>query len=379
MTKSRIYLDHNASAPLLPEARAAMLDVLDHPGNASSVHAEGRYWRQELAKARQAVADLCHAKPDNCVLTSGATEGAMTVLTADWLFGRAGFRFDHLLIGATEHPCVLGGGRFPKERITIQPVDRYGLIDAERLQAELARLAERGQKPLVAIQLANSETGVLQPIADLAAIVHAHGGTLICDAVQAAGRVPLDLDELQADVLILSAHKIGGPKGAGALVFASDLMRPTPLMTGGGQERGLRSGTENVPALAGFGAAARVALTGLENRNSVKVLRDRFESGLKALDSTVEIHGDGAPRLDNTSYFTIAGRKAETLQIAFDLAGIAVSPGSACSSGKVGKSPVLEAMGKAADDGAIRVSFGPEHHADDVQRALDVLKPRSGR
>ena len=369
----RVYLDYNASAPLVAEARAAVIDALDRFGNASSVHQEGRAQRRILDQSRDAVAALCGAKSDNVVFTSGATEAAATVLTPDWMLGRGRLDYRRLLVGATEHPCVSVGGRFSAEATTIVPVDRHGRIDIAVLTALLAD----GPPALVAIQFANSETGVIQDITTISDIVHRGGSILVCDASQAAGRVPLSIEELGADVLIVSAHKLGGPKGAGALVYASDLQRPFNLMNGGGQEKSFRSGTENTIAIAGFGAASRIAAGALESRHDIKALRDAFESGLQALDSTVEIHGLGAPRLDNTTYFTIAGKSAETLQIAFDLAGIAVSPGSACSSGKVSFSPVLKAMGREPTEGAIRVSFGPHNTASDVERALAVLRGRN--
>lgn len=369
----RAYLDYNASAPLLPEARNAVLAALDQHGNASSVHREGRAQRRIIEDARQAVASLCGARTDNVIFTSGATEAAMTALTPHWMLGRGMLRYERLLFGATEHPCVSAGGRFQVEQRITLGVDGEGRIDLRGLETRLAE----GPPALVAVQLANSETGVLQDMATIAGLVHDSGGFLVCDAAQAAGRVPLQLERLGADLLIVSAHKIGGPKGAGALVHASDLQRPHNLLTGGGQEKSYRSGTENTVAIAGFGAAAAHAAASLGDREQIGMMRDRFEAGLADICPEVVIHGRAAPRLDNTCYFTIPGRPAETLQIAFDLAGVAVSPGSACSSGKVAVSPVLRAMGREPEEGAIRVSFGPDNSLAEVDRALAVLRSRT--
>ncbi|NJR13329.1 MAG: aminotransferase class V-fold PLP-dependent enzyme, partial [Phyllobacteriaceae bacterium] len=264
------------------------------------------------------------------------------------------------------------------ERLAVTP---DGLIDASQLDAKLAECVAEGIRPLVAIQLANNETGVLQDIPALADQVHKAGGIMVTDAAQAAGRVPIDLAALGVDALILSAHKMGGPKGAGAIVFAGEIMRPRPLLDGGGQERGLRAGTENAPALAGFGAAATKALEGLPHRSQIAALRDVFEAGLLTHLPDAVIHGrsDGAKRLDNTSFVTIPGLKAETAMIAFDLASIAVSSGSACSSGKVGRSAVLDAMGWPGDEGAVRFSLCPDTTGDDINRALAVIASLAGR
>jgi cysteine desulfurase len=368
----RAYLDYNASAPLLPEARDAMLAMMDAPGNASSVHREGRAQRSAVDAARRSVAALVGGKPDNVVFTSGATEAAALLLTPDWTLGRAALPFPRLLAGATEHPCIREGGRFQADSVSLLPVDENGLIRRDGLDAALALCVSEGVRPLVAIQMANNETGVIQDINTLAQVIHGVGGFLICDCAQAAGRLPLDIASLGADAIILSAHKLGGPKGAGAIVFAGEIMRPRPVATGGGQERGFRSGTENAAALAGFGAAAAVALGSLQNRAPIAALRAAFEAKLKSLRIDAVIHGDNASRLDNTSFVTLPGMKAETAMIAFDLAGIAVSSGSACSSGKVGRSAVLDAMGVDDGFGALRFSFGPQNTMQDIDRAMAV-------
>lgn len=358
MATPRAYLDHNASAPLLPAARAAVVAALDVSANPSSVHNEGRAARRLIEDARRDVAAMVGAKAEHVVFTSGATEAAMTLLSPDWRMGRGAVRMSRLYVSEADHPCVLNGGRFPADRVTRIGVDGNGVVDLPALEAALAAHDKAEGLPLVAIHAANNETGVIQPFRAIAALVKATGGVLVLDAVQAAGRIPLDISEGYADYLILSSHKIGGPKGAGAIVATADLMMPAPLVSGGGQEKGHRGGTENLQAIAGFGAAAREALAGLGDMDGVVALRDRIEAALMRLAPDAEIYGKGAERLANTTFFAIPGVKAETAQIAFDLAGVALSAGSACSSGKVGPSHVLKAMGFADNLGALRVSIG---------------------
>lgn len=366
MPAARSYLDHNASAPLMVEARDAVLAAMDIAGNPSSVHREGQAQRRMVEKARRAVAKLVHAKPDQVVFTSGATEAAATLLTPHYVMGRAGLTIDHLFVAASDHPCTLAGGQFAQSAITELPVNTDGILEPETLAEALQNHQGRA---LVCFHFANNETGIIQPVRALVKMAKAAGAITIIDAVQAVGRLPVDLSQLDADFILLSAHKIGGPKGVGAFVAASDVLRPKPLIVGGGQEHGHRSGTEAVPLIAGFGAAAEVAC---ENQIDYSALRDHFESSLKALDADIHIHGANAPRLSNTSFFSLLGVKAETAQIAFDLAGLAVSSGSACSSGKTGQSHVLKAMGVESDDGAVRISFGPNNDESDVERALNV-------
>lgn len=367
--KKRIYLDYNASAPVLPVAREVFMAALETPGNASSVHREGQAQRRMIDAARRNVAELTGAKSDNVVFTSGATEAAASLLTPHWTMGRAAMNYSRLIIGATEHPCLKAGGQFASGAVCTVPVDANGLIIAAELEALLAAANNADQRPLVAIQLANNETGVIQNISPLAQIVHNAGGFLIVDAAQAAGRIPLDIMALGADALIVSAHKMGGVKGAGAIVYCGELLRPKPILTGGGQEKGFRAGTENAAAIAAFGAVARHS----HDRNGIISLRNQFEAGLSSIIPDVIIHGATVPRLDNTSFFSIPGLKAETAMIAFDLDGVAVSSGSACSSGKVGRSAVLEAMGYDAAGGAIRISFGPDNEQGDVEAALAIV------
>lgn len=366
MAATRAYLDYNASAPLLAEARVAMIAALDTAANPSSVHTEGRAARRLIEDARRDVARLVNARAEHVVFTSGATEAAATLLSPDWQMGRGGVRMSHLYVSEADHPCVLSGGRFPAAQMSRIGVDRNGIADLDALTAALAGHDKAAGLPLVAIHAANNETGVIQPIGRIAEIVKAAGGVLVADAVQAVGRIPIDMSAGYADYLILSSHKIGGPKGVGAIVAASDLMMPKPLINGGGQEKGHRAGTENLAGIAGFGAAARVALVGLNDIHTVKRRRDEVEAVVKELTPDAEIFGNGAPRLANTTFFAIPGVKAETAQIAFDLAGVALSAGSACSSGKVGPSHVLKAMGFGDSSGALRVSIGAATGAQDI-------------
>jgi cysteine desulfurase len=366
MAATRAYLDYNASAPLIAEARAAMVAALD-AANPSSVHTEGRASRRLVEDARRDVARLVNARAEHVVFTSGATEAASTLLGPDWQMGRGSIRMSHLYVSAADHPCILNGGRFTPAQVTKIGVDRNGIADLDALSAALAAHDKTAGLPLVAIHAANNETGVVQPVGRIGEIVKAAGGVLVVDAVQAAGRIPLDMSVPYADYLILSSHKIGGPKGVGAIVAASDLMMPRPLVNGGGQEKGHRAGTENVAGIAGFGAAARAALAGLDDVDAVSRRRDGIEAIVTELAQDAEIFGNGAPRLANTTFFAIPGVKAETAQIAFDLAGVALSAGSACSSGKVGPSHVLKAMGHGDSLGALRVSIGRATGAADIE------------
>ncbi len=382
MTGYRAYLDYNASAPLLSEARAAMLAVLDASANPSSVHGEGRNARRIVEDARREVAALVNTKPAHVVVTSGATEAASTLLTPEWRMGRGDIRMSKLYVSAADHPCLLGGGRFSPERVMRIGVDANGVCDLSALAAALAAHDREEGLPLVAIHLANNETGVIQPVHEISEIVKSAGGVLVLDAVQAAGRIPLDLAGGLADYIILSAHKIGGPSGVGAFVAASDLMMPKPLVTGGGQEKGHRAGTENLAGIAGFGAAAEVARNALSDAGELAAMRDRVEETVLLLAPDAAIFGRGAERLANTTFFAIPGLKAETAQIGFDLAGVALSAGSACSSGRVGPSHVLKAMG-FDNDGALRVSIGRGTMAKDIDlfaKALaQMLARRTGR
>ncbi|RZS83972.1 cysteine desulfurase [Phyllobacterium myrsinacearum] len=373
MAQKRAYLDYNASAPLLAVARDAVVDALAQTGNPSSVHWEGRAAKAILESARRDVAALVNAKADHVFFTSGATEAASTLLTPHYVMGRAPVRLSRLYVSASEHPCVLAGGQFAAGQIETVPVDRSGLLDLERLRVLLAAHDKGEGLPLVAVQAANNETGVLQPIDEIGRLVKAFGGFFVVDAVQAAGRVPLDITTACADYLILSSHKIGGPKGVGAIVAVSDLVMPRALVRGGGQEKGHRAGTEALPVISGFGAAARVAREQLLAGGWGLANRQRIEDGIRAIAADAVIYGDAVERLANTTFFSLADMKAETVQIAFDLAGIALSAGSACSSGKVGPSHVLAAMGFGDGTGGLRVSTTPDTTQEEIALFLDAL------
>jgi cysteine desulfurase len=276
-----------------------------------------------------------------------------------------------LLISAVEHPSVLAGGQFPRDRITVVPVSPSGVIELAQLRTLLAE----GPPALVSVMAANNETGALQPIFEVAEIVHAAGGLLHVDAIQALGKIPFNIKEIGADLATVSAHKIGGPKGAGALVLGTGAESLAPLLRGGGQERGRRAGTENVIGISGFGAAVTAAMTALEtDRLRLEGLRDALEAGLRA--SGAEVFSTDVARLPNTTLFTAPGLRAETAVIGFDLEGIAVSSGSACSSGKVQASHVLEAMGvnSAAAGGVVRLSLGWSTRDDDINRCLQAWR-----
>lgn len=371
----RSYLDCNATHPLLPEAREAVIAALDIVGNPSSVHSEGRKARQIVEEARRSVAAMVHGKAEHVTFTSGATEAANLLLTPHWQMGRSKLAIGRLYVSATEHPCMLAGGQFVPEQISILPVTSSGELALDQLDQALAAHDKATGLALVAVQHANNETGVIQPIAAIAAIVKAHGGILIVDAVQSIGRIPLDISTDCGDFFIVSSHKIGGSKGAGAFIGVTDLMMPVPLLRGGGQEKGRRAGTEAVPAIAGFGAAAKAAMGRLERAGALLAKRDRIEAIIHTVLPDAVIHGwKAAARLPNTVFFTMPGMRAETAQIAFDLAGVALSAGSACSSGKVGPSHVLQAMGLEKNEGALRVSVCLETSDEDIAQFESALK-----
>ena len=374
----RSYLDHNATSPLRPEARAAMIDALDAVGNPSSIHAEGRAARGRIEAARDAVARLCGASPRDVVFTSGATEANVTALTLGLTTDGDARPFTHLLISAVEHLSGLEGARVAKEAQRLLPVDCNGRLALDQLEEEINKINAIGGRALVSVQAANSETGVIQPIPAISQRVHAQGGLLHCDAVQVAGRLPLDQVAAGADILTLSAHKLGGPQGMGALVLKSGgISLQDRLIRGGGQEKGARAGTEGSALIAGFGAACVAAEAGLEGETSrLAALRDEAEAGILNHASDAVIFGKEASHLPNTLAFAIPGLTAETALMAFDLAGVALSSGSACSSGKVKRSHVLDAMGVASDiaKGALRVSFGYSSTREDVIRFLSACE-----
>lgn len=340
-----IYMDANATTPPCASAQAAMEAALRTLGNPSSVHGFGRAARALVDRARIRVARLVGAKAEDIVFVAGGTEANNLALASRG--GRP------LIVSGVEHDSVLKPAQMAGARVL--RVQRSGEVDLADLAAALR---EAGRPALVSIMLANNETGVIQPVRQAADLVHAAGGVLHCDASQAPGRIAVDMSDLGADLLSLSAHKMGGLLGAGALVAGSDIAIQ-PLLVGGGQEKFRRAGTENVPAIAAFGAAAEEARMG-EYATRLARLRDRLEAGLAELGDGVEILGTGARRLPNTTCVAFAGKSSETLVMALDLAGYAVSAGSACSSGKVRPSPVALAMGYGEEvaRSAIRVSLG---------------------
>ncbi|MCC6948784.1 MAG: aminotransferase class V-fold PLP-dependent enzyme [Bradyrhizobiaceae bacterium] len=377
MPTGRVYLDHNATAPLRPAARAAMEQALALPGNASSVHQEGRRARAIVETAREQVAALFGAETKAVTFTSGATEAIATALSPDAEIDGKPARFDVLLISGVEHPAVQAGGRFPEDRVEKIPVDGEGVVNLAALDRLLAQYHAAARRPFVSVMAANNETGVLQPIAEIAARAHAVGGILHSDAVQVAGRLPFDLAASGADLISVSSHKLGGPQGAGALIGRNEDLRVPPLLRGGGQERGRRAGTENVAAIAGFGAAAEEAGKALGSE-AVRLarFRDAAEAGLHAISPEAVILSANAGRLPNTLCFAVPGIAAETAVIAFDLEGVALSAGAACSSGKVGPSAALAAMQAAPEiaKGAMRLSVGWSTAESDISRFLDVWK-----
>ncbi|UPJ55531.1 cysteine desulfurase family protein [Bradyrhizobium sp. 192] len=369
--RNRVYLDWNATTPLRAEARRAMLGAWDLVGNPSSVHAEGREARRLVEEARAALAAAVGALPRNVVFTSAGTEANAMALSPG-LRRSSGGAVERLLVSAVEHASVLAGGRFPADKIGLIPVLRSGVVDLDQLRGLLAD----GPPALVSVMAANNETGALQPVAEVARIVHEAGGLLHVDAIQALGKIPFEINIVGADLATFSAHKVGGPKGVGALVVAEGLSGLEPLLRGGGQELNRRAGTENVAGIAGFGAAVKVALQTLsEDAEQMATLRVRLENGIRGTAGAT-IFSDKMERLPNTVLFAAPGLKAETAVIGFDLEGIAVSSGSACSSGKVQPSHVLSAMGydPAVAQGAVRLSLGWSTEPDDINRALEAWR-----
>ncbi|MGA2996537.1 cysteine desulfurase family protein [Bradyrhizobium sp.] len=372
---NRVYFDWNATTPLRDEARRAVSDALYLPGNASSVHAEGREARKWIENARAAVAKAVGTVPLNVVFTSGGTEANALALAPN-LRRDAGPAVERLVVSAIEHASVLSGGRFLPNQMEKVRVTPAGVVELDHLRELL-----RDRPPaLVSVMLANNETGAIQPIAEVAEIVHAAAGLLHVDAIQAFGKIALDMAKTGADLLTLSAHKIGGPKGVGALVLSEGVSGLEPLLRGGGQELSRRAGTENVAGIAAFGAAAAAAMAALPAEGGrLGTLQERLEHGLRMTPDVI-VFSDSVERLPNTTLFTVSGLKAETAVIGFDLAGIAVSSGSACSSGKVQPSHVLEAMGFEPDiaRGAVRLSMGWSTRDADVDRCLEAWRKLAG-
>ncbi|MGB6389986.1 MAG: cysteine desulfurase family protein [Methyloceanibacter sp.] len=361
----RSYLDYNATAPLRPEVRDAMVASFEIFGNPSSVHGEGREARALVENARAKVAALAGARPEEVIFTSSGSEANALALAAPaaqaW----------QCYISAVEHPSVLAGGCFYPESTTRIPVTGDGLVDLDALAAELAEPHLGGWRPFVSLMAANNETGAIQPVAAAAELVHAAHGLLHTDAVQLAGKLTLDFGALGADMMSLSAHKIGGPKGIGALILRQGVS-VEPLIKGGGQELRRRAGTENVAGIAGFGVAAELAAAELDKVAGIAKLRDELEKRALAIAPDAVVLSSRVERLPNTSCIAVPGTRAETLVIGLDLAGVAVSAGSACSSGKVEASHVLSAMAVPPEiaQGAIRVSLGYGSEVADIERFL---------
>jgi len=369
MAKTRVYLDWNATAPMRSQAKAAMLQAMDLQGNPSSVHAEGRAARKIIEDARANIAKALGARSADVVFTSGGTEANALALTPG--LRRNGDVATRLIVSAIEHSSVRSGGRFPVENVHTAPVTPSGVVDVGRLQS----LLEKGEPALVSVMLANNETGAIQPIAEIAELVHAAHGILHVDAVQGFGKIDIDINLLGADLLSISAHKIGGPKGTGALILTERLAGFEPLVSAGGQEKGRRGGTENLPGIAAFGAAVAAHLdAGAAATARMQKLRAKLEAGLRSVTPEITIFSSDVPRLPNTTLFSAPGMKAETAVIAFDLEGMAVSSGSACSSGKVHASPVLTAMGvdPIKAQGAVRLSLGWDTTEAEVQYLLEA-------
>jgi cysteine desulfurase len=369
---SRIYLDYNATAPLRPEARDALLAALDI-GNPSSVHEEGRKARALVEAARADVARLVGAPAETVIFTSGGTEACNLALG---LRQAPAGEIKRLLVSAIEHSAVLAAAKESGMPVEELPVTPDGVLDLDALDAALAD----DTPALVCVMLANNETGVIQPIAEVAAKTRAHGSLLFCDGVQAAGKIDINLFALGVDALSLSGHKLGAPMGVGALVTRPAVVVP-PQLIGGGQELGRRAGSENISGITAFAAAARAAMRDLEAFADLADRRDQMEAALLAAQAQLVVYGKGAPRLANTSCFALSGLNAETLVMAMDLAGISVSAGSACSSGKVSRSHVLAAMQAEPhiSKGVLRVSLGWQSRAEDTQKLVNEWSKLAGQ
>ncbi|TXN05231.1 cysteine desulfurase [Methylobacterium sp. WL64] len=375
MSRARAYFDHNATAPVRPAVAEAVARALMLPGNPSSIHQEGRAARAALEAARGQVAALVNARPAQVVFTSGGTEAANAVLSG--ALGRRGQpKPTRLLHSATEHPCVAAGHRFSRDAVEEIPVTPEGVIDLLVLQQRLGALAD--ESVLISVHAANNETGAIQPLSDVVALARAHGRALVhTDAVQAVGKVAFDMATLGIDALTLSGHKFAAPKGVGAMILADGVALDAAFLRGGGQERRQRCGTECLPAIVGMGEAARIATEALVPEGvRLAGLRDRIEAGLRVRAPEAVVFAAGAPRLPNTLSFAVPGLDAPAALIAFDLAGVAVSSGSACSSGKVARSATLSAMGVAPElaGGALRVSLGWNTVDEDASCFLDAFE-----
>lgn len=351
------YLDYNATALMRPEVRNLVIEVMNGVGNASSVHNFGRTARKYIEDAREQVAKICGTEPTQITFTSGATESINTVLNA--------YKDKRVLISAIEHPAVLECAP-QAEHI---PVTTDGIVDMDAYKA----LLNEGEPPaLVSIMLVNSETGVIQPVAEAAKLAHEKGALFFVDAVQGAGRIDISIDKLGADYMALSAHKMAGPQGVGALITRKGLEVPK-FMQGGGQEKNCRAGTHNTAGIAGMGLAAELALKNLPHYETLTKMRDEMEARLRAATNNLTIYGESAPRVGNTCNVGLAGVPAQTQMMALDLDGIAVSSGSACSSGSFKASHVLTAMGANEEDAksALRISLGWNTTPEDIDAFVE--------
>ena len=372
------FCDHNATAPLRPESREAVLAALAIGGNPASVHAAGRAAHAMVEQAREAVAHLVNAKPDDVIFTSGATESNFLALAGAVegaaTIGEKPVRITRLFVSAIEHSSVLKTAmhlaeRAPGLRLDLIPVTADGVVDTEALRV---MLREGKGRTLIAVMAANNETGVIQPVAEISRLAREAGSLLLLDAVTAAGK--MDLDFSLCDYMTLSGHKIGGAQGVGALVVR-DGAPFAPQILGGGQQKGLRAGTENLSGIAGFGAAAKAATNDGEERARITKIRDDFEKAVKAAIPGTVVFGERAPRLPNTSNIAIPGLTGENIVIALDLDGVLVSSGSSCSSGKITASHVLSAMGVEENLSAasLRVSFGWNSTREDAEAVVAAL------
>ncbi len=362
-TKKRpIYLDYNASAPMRIEAWEAIKPFFsDHHAahNASSVHSYGREGRKQIEHARSKIASLIGTDSNQVIFNSGATEGNNTVLR----HFQETYPNDKILISAAEHPSISQSDAYCAH-IEVIPVDENGLLDLSALEHAL----QTEQKTsLVSCQFVNNESGVIQDVAAISALAHRYGALFHCDGTQAAGRFPLNIQECGIDFLTISSHKIGGPQGVGALALALCGQTPT-LLFGGGQEKSARAGTENLTGIIGFGAAAQAAQEQLDMYQKLSEKRDYLEDSLKEISPDIVIFGKDVPRVSNTSFFSLPDTNAQTLLMAFDIEGIALSNGSACSSGTVKPSVTLAAMNipEHIAQGALRVSIGWATHDEDI-------------
>jgi len=356
-----VYLDYNASALVRPEVQAAMAEALADNGNPSAVHAAGRRARARVETARARVADLVGADSQSVIFSSGGTESNAQAIASALAAG-----FKRLIVCASEHPCVAEAAMASGKPVKVLPVDARGVIDL----GKLSELLRGTGKPIVAIHHANNESGVIEPIRKAATLVREAGGWLHVDAIQSAGKIPVSMGALKADSLTLSAHKLGGPQGVGALVLG-DGRAAVSIVRGAGQERGLRAGTENVPGIHGFGIAADCAARDLPLAEAHRAWRDAAETAVEAAGAT--IIGKGAPRLPNTLFLSVADWDSPQALIVLDLGGIMVSAGSACSSGKTKPSRTIVAMGRMdLATGGVRVSGGWGTTQDDWSRFAEA-------